>query len=327
MKKRICSLLPLMLLIITMNLHAINPKTLPSDIEKEKKRKEAIESVSKIPSSLDVLPKDIQIIILQSLAGDTLDEALVGIKRFYIASPKSRESIETMEAILSYIMQKFMLVEGKELQEVIDKLKKIESFPVFVKKELNDWIDQQKNRLDNEQTLIKAAHNRDLEKVKDLISKGVNPNVKDRFGNTPLLEVTRRKALSENASQIISLLLNAGADVNAQNSLGVTALFLASKHGLIFAVEKLIEKGANPNIHTASNMTPLDGVSIGMSPDNIDSTELRPNHKKVIQLLLDARADPNAGKKTIKGAIETSNFSHEEKQELINLLKERGLKN
>ena len=72
-----------------------------------------------------------------------------------------------------------------------------------------------------------------------LIDAGADINAKDEAGSTALMV-----ASEYGRTEIVKLLIAAGADVNAKNELGWTALMWASRHGHTETVKLLIDAGA-----------------------------------------------------------------------------------
>ncbi len=68
---------------------------------------------------------------------------------------------------------------------------------------------------------IRTAESGDFQAVKELIDKGVDVNVSDRYGSTALW-----KASQYGHTEVVKLLIDAGADVNAE-AWGRTSLLLA----------------------------------------------------------------------------------------------------
>ena len=64
-------------------------------------------------------------------------------------------------------------------------------------------------------------------------------------------------AASDGDAAAVARLLAAGADVDAADSAGQTALYLASKRGNLAVVEELLEAGADTSKATAKRYTPL----------------------------------------------------------------------
>lgn len=104
-----------------------------------------------------------------------------------------------------------------------------------------------------ETELHHAAKRGDLELVQKLLSSSGNlsaVNEADEDGFTPTMY-----AAKIGDATILSLLINKGADVNAQNKAGATALMLASKYGHLGTVKILIKNGADPRIKTNNKYT------------------------------------------------------------------------
>jgi uncharacterized protein len=99
--------------------------------------------------------------------------------------------------------------------------------------------------------LVDAARVGDVDRVRELLNSGA-PLEGRQSGYTPLLT-----ASSNLKADVVKLLLDAGADVNATTPLGESALFPPSRRGRVDIVRDLLEAGANPNIQDESGMTAL----------------------------------------------------------------------
>ena len=93
-----------------------------------------------------------------------------------------------------------------------------------------------------------AVRQKNYEAAKQFIAAGVDVNVKDRSGSTPL-HWAATKVMAE-------LLIANGADVNAQRNDRWTPLHWAISQEIEFA-ELLIANGANVNAQTVDGWTPL----------------------------------------------------------------------
>jgi len=141
--------------------------------------------------------------------------------------------------------------------------------------------------------LFLAAQAGDLYGVKLVIDCGVNPNIQNKDGDTPL-----HSAALNGKSEVVKLLLEHGADPNIQNKDGMTPLHFATEYspwhfaaryspwdsaterGYLRVVKLLLEHGADPNIQNKDGMTPLHFATERGSPE-------------VVKLLLEHGADPN----------------------------------
>lgn len=96
----------------------------------------------------------------------------------------------------------------------------------------------------------KASVTGDLKTAESLLSSGLNPDSRDRFGRTLLIN-----AATLGNPQIASLLLSYHADPNAKREpdgsefeSGATALYAAAAFGRDDVVKLLLERGADPTL-------------------------------------------------------------------------------
>jgi ankyrin repeat protein len=101
--------------------------------------------------------------------------------------------------------------------------------------------------------LIEAAQAGDTAKVKKLLEQGADVNAKDEYGGTALMW-----AAGKGHTEMVNALIDAGADVNAKMKGGWTALMFAAEEGYTGIVEILIGKGADVNVKgTFTGLTAL----------------------------------------------------------------------
>ena len=132
------------------------------------------------------------------------------------------------------------------------------------------------------QDLINAAGRGDAAPVQALIANGADVNAKDSSGLTALMWASQNGRLD-----VVQALIAKGADVNAKDSGGLTALMSASTYGHLDVVQALLDKGADVNAKRSYGETALM-----MASQN--------GHLDVVQALLAKGADANA--KTNAGA-------------------------
>jgi truncated hemoglobin YjbI len=96
-----------------------------------------------------------------------------------------------------------------------------------------------------------------LEVVALLLRLGTNPNRQDRGGHTPLYCVANECA-SATGSDIVRLLVRAGADVNASGGITrATALHMAARRGYVEIARALLDSGAALDAKDSKGDTPL----------------------------------------------------------------------
>ena len=100
--------------------------------------------------------------------------------------------------------------------------------------------------------LIDAAKNVDREAVRSLLKQGANVNATQADGTTALHWSSYRDDLES-----ADLLIRSGANVNARNDLGATPLWAACQNGSESMVGRLLTAGANPNAALLLGETPV----------------------------------------------------------------------
>ena len=127
---------------------------------------------------------------------------------------------------------------------------------------LNDvsWVD-----FTGQTPLLRAALSGDTTTMRLLVQRGADPNLATLAGTTPLMAaagvgwaVAQTYTESPQASlDAVSLCLELGAEVNAANSMGLTALLGAVNRGRNDIIELLVKRGARLDIKDKEGRTPL----------------------------------------------------------------------
>ena len=88
----------------------------------------------------------------------------------------------------------------------------------------------------------------DNEEIVDLLlNSGAEINIRDMYGNTPLIDVADLGNI-----KYAKKLLKKGADVNAQNDWGQTALWMAAGNYDSDMIKLLMDYGADPHLETSN---------------------------------------------------------------------------
>jgi ankyrin repeat protein len=161
-----------------------------------------------------------------------------------------------------------------------------------------------------EDELIEAVTRGDLVAIKTVLDKGANVNAKDVEGSTALMV-----AANEGQVQIVRLLLKKGADVNATSPYvaggGWTAVKAAACAGNSEVVRLLINKGSDVNAKDDEGMTALIHAAKGEAGD-----------LGIVKMLLEKGAEVNTkdqyGRTALMHAAAAGNL------EAIKLLISRG---
>lgn len=110
-----------------------------------------------------------------------------------------------------------------------------------------ETVEQPRNDRDR---LLAAADGGDLERVKELLEKGVPVDVQDQHGWTPLM-----LAALQGHDKTVALLLGQGADIEAQDINGTTALMAAASSGWLAVIKRLMKAGADMDVEDNAGET------------------------------------------------------------------------
>jgi len=193
--------------------------------------------------------------------------------------------------------------------------------------------------------LINAAESGNIERVRELLDSGEDPNLRDRYNMIALISASRGIWRSPRRRrrqiEIVELLLDRGADPNLQNDYD-TALMEASERDHVEIVKLLLDRGADPNLqndwgntaliraaangHTEIVRLLLDRGADPNIQDDDDYTALmiasENGHTEIVRLLLDRGADPNLQNDYNNTAL--MNASEFGRTEIVKLLLDRG---
>ena len=105
------------------------------------------------------------------------------------------------------------------------------------------------------------------------MANGANVNAQNRFGNTALAEYAKR-----GSEKLVKTLIDAGSEVNLKDEYGHTAVMLASSWGNVQCVELLIGAGADVNVQDS-----FDGTALMCAAQVISLSDRI--HSKIVQIL------------------------------------------
>ncbi|XP_064642826.1 ankyrin-3-like isoform X2 [Lineus longissimus] len=152
--------------------------------------------------------------------------------------------------------------------------------------------------------LFKASQNGQENVVTLLLDRGADIETKTNRGSTPLY------LASQNGHEnVVTLLLDRGADIETKENLGFTPLLIASQNGHENVVTLLLDRGADIETKTNRGFTPLSIASLN-------------GHENVVTLLLDRGADIET--KAIQGFTPLSIASLNGHENVVTLLLDRG---
>ena len=128
--------------------------------------------------------------------------------------------------------------------------------------------------------LIETARHQDAEAVRLLLTSGADPDARQSDGATAL-----HWAAYQEDVDMLAALVQAGANVNSTNRLGASPLYLAAKNGNAELIKNLLRAGADPNLTLPNGETPL-------------MTAARSGTVEGVQQMIAAGVDVNANEKS-----------------------------
>lgn len=264
---------------------ALEKQNIAKKLERDAQQSQVIAHQESIESLLANLPPDLKRLILATIVpSEVLNiPALAKEITTRAATNKSLHAIinnpQNMLSILKSLPKAgaLVLAEGlrnmpgirsSEVREWLKNIKLVNGHELF--RALGSNARPPENSLDekpNLKTITNLLENPDI-----------NVNWKNAQGWTPLMKAVQRKKNKE----IVEFFIANGANVNAKNQNGDTAIIEASHFGNTEIVRLLIAAGANVNIQNVYGLTALMNANMGFG------------YPEVVKLLISAGANVNA---------------------------------
>jgi ankyrin repeat protein len=215
------------------------------------------------------------------------------------------KSGKTVEGKIINKTDKYIQIDfpGVPLTYFLNEIESIEAEKIDPTKKDNGASDIKKD------VLFEAVKMGDIQKINQLMDEGVDANIKNESGSTPLVW-----AVTGCNKQVIELLLARGAEVNTRDTMGMTPLMWAAHRCRKDIVELLLSKGADFEIKDENGKTAWIWSAVGKDKDTVElllskgvDINARDNSgatalmwaagmgkKDIVELLLSKGADINA---------------------------------
>jgi ankyrin repeat protein len=121
---------------------------------------------------------------------------------------------------------------------------------------------------DQNKALLNAAKENDCATIGQLFNEGIDINITDSDGRTPLIW-----AVYNGSIDVVKCLLgNYGIAIDQQDKQGNTALLLAIKQKNILIIQQLLEAGADPEFVNKNGITPSNAAMRASYPRDYKKT-------------------------------------------------------
>jgi ankyrin repeat protein len=131
------------------------------------------------------------------------------------------------------------------------------------------------SRADAVSPIMGACHRQDAAALQRALWAGGDVDAREPGGWTAIHKLLK----AGDHREMVSMLLEAGLDVNACSIADCTHLHIAVSHGRVNCVATLLAAGASPTVISSERRTPLDSVTT------------RKNCRRIVPMLLRAGAD------------------------------------
>lgn len=188
-------------------------------------------------------------------------------------------------------------------------------------------IESDKSLNEKQINLLKAMYYNRPDIVMDIIKQAVDPNTQNCNGDTPLIW-----AVCNRYKVIIDLLLNLeNIDVNIQNLQGNNSLIIACHINNIEIANKLLNKGAQPDIENKKRINPLIHtiyhsnkelarllLEFGADAYKAIVAIIEFDCKEILKLFIESGVNPNACDESLNTIL--MNAIYKQKHNIINML-------
>lgn len=156
---------------------------------------------------------------------------------------KSNQVIVETEVVIKFVSGESQFIPAEKLPEEARKIKdRILKTIVFQK--------------GASQNIFEACEKGELAQVKELVAEGIDLEIMDSKGQTPLHVASRA-----GKKEVVEFLIEKGSKINAQNTAGETSLFLACDRNKPEVAKILADAGADLEVATKRGFRPLMGAS------------------------------------------------------------------